>query len=85
MSDHHEEMSIDPQEVLSTLDDVRSRLRTAIWALHGMHQDVGALTLEDLADLEHLLSETLEQMLNPAVDAVSQMLGTDADGAMTQH
>jgi hypothetical protein len=24
-------------------------------------------------------------MLNPAVDAVSQMLGTDADGAMTQH
>lgn len=85
MSDHHDEMAIDPEEVLRTLDDVRSRLRTAIWALHGMHQDVSGLTTDDLADLEHLLSETLEQLLNPAVDAVGQMLGLSTDGAVTTH
>jgi len=85
MSDPHDEMAIDPEEVLRTLDDVRSRLRTAIWALHGMHQDVSGLTTDDLADLEHLLSETLEQLLNPAVDAVGQMLGLSTDGAVTTH
>jgi len=85
MSDQHDEMAIDPEEVLRTLDDVRSRLRTAIWALHGMHQDVSGLTTDDLADLEHLLSETLEQLLNPAVDAVGQMLGLSTDGAVTTH
>lgn len=85
MSDDHDEMAIDPEEVLRTLDDVRSRLRTAIWALHGMHQDVSGLSTDDLADLEHLLSETLEQLLNPAVDAVGQMLGLSTDGAVTTH
>jgi len=85
MSDQHDEMAIDPEEVLRTLDDVRSRLRTAIWALHGMHQDVSGLSTDDLADLEHLLSETLEQLLNPAVDAVGQMLGLSTDGAVTTH
>ncbi len=85
MSDQQDEMAIDPEEVLRTLDDARSRLRTAIWALHGMHQDVSGLSTDDLADLEHLLSETLEQLLNPAVDAVGQMLGLSADGAVTTH
>ncbi len=85
MSDQQDEMAIDPEEVLRTLDDARSRLRTAIWALHGMHQDVSGLSTDDLADLEHLLSVTLEQLLNPAVDAVGQMLGLSADGAVTTH
>ncbi len=86
MSEFHEEISIDPEEVVRTLDDVRSRLRTAIWALHGMHQDVSALTIDDLADLEHMLSETLEQVLTPAVDAVGQILGVAPDGAVpTTH
>ncbi len=86
MSEFHEEVSIDPEEVVRTLDDVRSRLRTAIWALHGMHQDVSALTIDDLADLEHMLSETLEQVLTPAVDAVGQILGVAPDGAVpTTH
>jgi ABC-type transporter Mla subunit MlaD len=86
MSEFHEDVSIDPEEVVRTLDDVRSRLRTAIWALHGMHQDVSALTIDDLADLEHMLSETLEQVLTPAVDAVGQILGVAPDGAVpTTH
>ena len=38
--EHQDEGPIDAQEVLRTLEDVRSRLRTTIWALHGMHQDV---------------------------------------------
>ncbi len=81
MSEYHEDVAIDPEEIVRTLDDVRSRLRTAIWALHGMHQDVSGLTIDDLADLEHMLSETLEQVLTPAVDAVGQILGVAPDGA----
>jgi Cu(I)/Ag(I) efflux system membrane protein CusA/SilA len=59
MADEHEDGPIDAQEVLRSLEDVRSRLRTTIWALHGMHQDLSSLTVDDLADLEHLLTETL--------------------------
>ncbi|MBX3025739.1 hypothetical protein KF840_12600 [bacterium] len=86
MSDEHQdEGPIDAQEVLRTLEDVRSRLRTTIWALHGMHQDVSALTVDDLSDLEHLLTETLDHLLSPAYDAVSQMLGATSGGAVTTH
>lgn len=81
MSDDHDDVAVDAEEIVRTLDDVRSRLRTAIWALHGMHQDVSSLTIDDLADLEHMLSETLEQVLTPAVDAVGQILGVAPDGA----
>jgi hypothetical protein len=52
MSDDANESSpLDPQEALRLLDDARSRLRTAIWALHGMHQDMNALAVDDLADI----------------------------------
>lgn len=85
MADEHDDAPIDPQEVLRSLEDVRSRLRTAIWALHGMHQDVGSLTVDDLADLEHLMTETLDHVLTPAYEAVSEMLGAAAGGAVTTH
>jgi hypothetical protein len=85
MADHHEDASIDPQDVLRSLEDVRGRIRTMIWALHGMHQDMGALTVEDLADLEHLLTETLDHILTPAYDAVGQLLGAASGGAVTTH
>ena len=85
MADEQEDGPIDPQEVLRSLEDVRSRLRTTIWALHGMHQDMGSLTVDDLADLEHLLTETLDHLLSPAYDAVSQMLGASSGGAITTH
>lgn len=83
--EHQDEGPIDAQEVLQTLEDVRSRLRTTIWALHGMHQDVSSLTVDDLSDLEHLLTETLDHLLSPAYDAVSQMLGATSGGAVTTH
>ena len=31
-----------------------------------MHQDVSALTVDDLSDLERLLTETLDHLLSPA-------------------
>jgi muconolactone delta-isomerase len=85
MADQHEDGSVDAQEVLRSFEDVRSRLRTAIWALHGMHQDMAALTVDDLADLEQLLTETLDHILTPAYEAVSQMLGAASGGAVTTH
>ena len=85
MADDHEDAPVDPQEVLRCLEDVRSRLRTAIWALHGMHQDMESLTVDDLADLEHLMTETLEHVLTPAYEAVSQMLGVESGESITTH
>ena len=76
---------IDAQEALRLLEDARGRLRTAIWALHGMHQDMNALTVDDLADIEQLLSEVLDNLLTPSYEAISQMLGTGAGGAVTTH
>ena len=83
--EHQDEGPIDAQEVLRTLEDVRSRLRTTIWALHGMHQDVSSLTVDDLSDLERLLTETLDHLLSPAYEAVRQLLGEPAGGPVTTH
>ena len=89
MADNHtedqEQGPIEAQDVLHLLEDVRSRLRTIIWALHGMHQDMSALTVDDLADLEHLMTETVDHVLAPAYDAVSQMLGGASGGGVTTH
>jgi hypothetical protein len=75
----------DPQDVLRLLDEVRGRLRTAIWALHGMHQDMSALTVDDISDIEHLLTDTLDGVLAPACDAVTQMFGVEEGGSVTTH
>ena len=83
--DHNESAPLDPQEALRMMDDARSRLRTAIWALHGMHQDMNALSVDDLADVEHLLTEVLDDALTPAFEAISQVLGTGPGGAVTTH
>ncbi len=86
MSDDSNQSSApDPQEALRMLDDARSRLRTVIWALHGMHQDLSALTIDDLADIEHLLTEILDSALTPSYETISQVLGTTAGGAVTTH
>ena len=76
---------MDAQEALRLLDDARGRLRTAIWALHGMHQDMNALTVEDIADIEQMLTEVLDNALSPAFDAMSDLLGTGVSGAVTTH
>lgn len=80
-----EETPMDAQEALRLLDDARGRLRTAIWALHGMHQDMNALTVEDIADIEQMLTEVLDNALSPAFDAMSDLLGTGVSGAVTTH
>lgn len=76
---------VDPQDVLRQLDEVRGRLRTAIWALHGMHQDMSALAVDDISDIEHLLSDTLEELLGPVCDAVNQLFGGVEGGTVTTH
>ncbi len=86
MADDHDDGPIDAEEVVRSLEEVRGRLRTAIWALHGMHQDVQALTVDDLAGLEQLMTETVDHLLTPAYEAVSQMLlGANSGGAVTTH
>lgn len=84
-NDSNQSHPLDPQEALRMLDDARSRLRTIIWALHGMHQDLSALTVDDLADVEHLLTEILDSALTPSYESISQMLGTGSGGAVTTH
>ena len=83
--DANESPALDPQEALRMLDEARSRLRTVIWALHGMHQDLAALTIDDLADIEHLLTEILDNALTPSYDVISQVLGTGSSGTVTTH
>jgi hypothetical protein len=84
-NEQQEHAPLDPQETLRLLDDARGRLRTAIWALHGMHQDMNALTVDDIADIEHMLTEVLDNALTPAFDAVTDLLGTGVSGAVTTH
>lgn len=76
---------LDPQEVLRLMDEARSRLRTAIWALHGMHQDMSALTADDVVDVEHMLTELLDSVLTPAYESLSQIVQTNPDGTVTTH
>jgi hypothetical protein len=86
MADDHNDNAVEPQEALRLIDDARGRLRTAIWALHGMHQDINALTVDDLADIEQLLTEVLETALTPAFDSLTQVVGASpGGGAVTTH
>lgn len=83
--DAHDDAPMDAQEALRLLDEARSRLRMVIWALHGMHQDISVLTSDDLSDAEHILTEVLENALNPGVDAISDALGMGPAEAVTHH
>jgi len=73
------------QELLLLLEDARGRLRTVIWALHGMHQDMSAVSGEDLADLEQLVTETLDHSVSPACELLSRMFGAGSGEAVTTH
>ena len=85
MADEQGNAPIDGQEMLRLLEDVRSRIRITVWALHGMHQDMAALCVDDLAELEHLLTETVDHLLGPAYEALGQMIGATTGGAVTTH
>jgi hypothetical protein len=80
-----QQTQMDPQELLRMMDEIRGRLRTAIWALHGMHQDMNALTVDDISDIEHLLTDTVDGLLAPVYEAMSQMFGIEESGAVTTH
>ncbi len=83
--DDQESARLDPQEALRLMEDACGRLRTAIWALHGMHQDLNALSVDDIADIEHLLTEILDNALTPSYEAISHVLGAGTGGAVTTH
>lgn len=85
VKDVEETVPVDPQEVMRMLDEVRGRMRTAIWALHGMHQDMSALTVDDISDIEHLLTDTLDGVLAPAYEAMNQLFGAEESGTVTTH
>ena len=85
VKDVEEKVPVDPQEVMRMLDEVRGRMRTAIWALHGMHQDMSALTVDDISDIEHLLTDTLDGVLAPAYEAMNQLFGAEESGTVTTH
>ena len=50
-----------------------------------MHQDVSALTVEDIADIEELLTEVLDHALTPAFESLTQTFGASPDGTVTTH
>ena len=85
MADEHHELPLDTQEALRLLDEARARLRTAIWALHGMHQDMNVLTAEDVSDIEHMLTEILEGALHPSCEVLGELFGTGTGETITTH
>ena len=84
-NDAQDDAAMDSQEALHLIDEARSRIRMVIWALHGMHQDMTVLAAEDISDAEHILTEILENALNPGVDALSDLLGLEQSEAVTHH
>lgn len=80
-----EDAVADPQEALRLLDEARSRIRMVIWALHGMHNDMSVVTAEDISDAEHILTEVLENALNPGVDVIADVLGMEQSDVVTHH
>lgn len=80
-----EDVVADPQEALRLLDEARSRIRMVIWALHGMHNDMTVVTAEDISDAEHILTEVLENALNPGLDVIADVLGMEQSDAVTHH
>ena len=75
-----------PERALALLADVRNRLSTVAWALHGMHHESEPPGPDDLAAVEQLVSDTIEGPLGEACAALSTLLGLDPDDAsLTRH
>ena len=78
------EMSL--ERVLGLLSEVRSRLSTVAWALHGMHHESEPPGPDDLAAVEQLVSDTIDGPLGEACAALGPILGLDSDEAsLTRH
>ena len=87
MSDQDKESpEISPERVLGLLSEVRNRMSTVAWALHGMHHESEPPGPDDLAALEQLISDTIEGPLGEACAALGPILGLDSDEAsLTRH
>jgi hypothetical protein len=75
-----------PERVLGLLNEVRNRLSTVAWALHGMHHETEPPGPDDLAAIEQLVSDTIDGPLGEACAALGPLLGLDAeDASLTRH
>jgi hypothetical protein len=75
-----------PEKVLGLLGEVRNRLSTVAWALHGMHHESEPPGPDDLAAVEQLVSDTVEGPLAEACEALGPLLGVQGDDAtLTRH
>lgn len=70
--------------VLSLLAQVRNRLTTVAWALHGMHSEQDAPSADDIAGVEQLVTETLEGPFSEAAELVSELIGPGEE-SLTRH
>lgn len=81
-----ESPEMSPEKALALLTEVRNRLSTVAWALHGMHHETEPPGPDDLAAVEQLVSETLEGPLSEACDALAALLGVSAEtDSLTRH
>ncbi len=74
-----------PELLLSLLSQVRSRLSTVAWALHGMHTEDDAPSPDDIASVEQLVTETIEGPFAEAAELVSELLGHGNEESLTRH
>jgi len=77
---------ISPERALGLLSEVRNRLSTVAWALHGMHHETEPPGPDDLAAVEQLVSDTVEGPLSEACEALTALLGVNAESeSLTRH
>lgn len=75
-----------PEKALGLLSEVRNRLSTVAWALHGMHHEAEPPGPDDLAAVEQLVSDTIDGPLSEACAALGTLLGLDPEDAnLTRH
>jgi hypothetical protein len=76
---------ISPEKALGLLTEVRNRLSTVAWALHGMHHESEPPGPDDLAAVEQLVSDTIDGPLSEACAALGTLLGYPEDAGLTRH
>jgi len=81
-----ESLEMSPEKAIRLLVEVRNRLSTVAWALHGMHHESEPPGPDDLAAIEQLVSDTMEGPLREACDALGTLLGVNPeDESLTRH
>ena len=81
-----ESPEMSPERALGLLSEVRNRLSTVAWALHGMHHETEPPGPDDLAAVEQLVSDTVEGPLSEACEALTALLGVNSESeTLTRH